>query len=286
MNAETTDYDLLYNPRLVVPDHQQIFNRWESDSERARARLEGYLDVPYGPTEAEKLDLFRAQGRSRGLLMYIHGGYWRSLDKKRFSFVAPALVKAGIAVAIPNYALCPVVQVEGIVMQMVQACAWLYRNGANFGAPAHRLFVCGHSAGGHLAAMMLCCQWPQYAPDLPKKVVSSALSISGLYDLTEIVKVPSINNDVRLTVKSAKKVSPAFMPPATDAPFYTAVGGSENEGFHIQNALIARKWGEARSADVPCPGQNHFTILDQLCRPESSLFGAVLQMADSGENPI
>ena len=286
MNAEKTDYELLYNPRLVVPDHPQIFDRWESSSERARASLEGYLDVPYGPAEAEKLDLFRAQGRSRGLLMYIHGGYWRSLDKKRFSFVAPALAKAGITVAIPNYALCPAVQVENIVLQVVQACAWLYRNGANFGAPAHRLFVCGHSAGGHLAAMMLCCQWPQYAPDLPTKVVSSALSISGLYDLTEIVKVPSINNDVRLTVKSAVKVSPAFMPPATDAPFYTAVGGRENEGFHIQNALIAKRWGKARRADVPCPGENHFTILDELCRPESSLFGAVLQMMDSGKDPV
>jgi arylformamidase len=284
MNAKT-NYDLLYNPRLVVPDHQQIFARWESESEQARASLGSYLDVPYGPTETEKLDLFRAQGKSRGLLMYIHGGYWRSLDKKNFSFVAPALVRSGITVAVPNYALCPAVQVEDIVMQMVQACAWLYRNGDNFGAPVHRLFVCGHSAGGHLAAMMLCCHWPKYAPDLPKKIVSAALSISGLYDLTEIVKVPSINSDVRLTAKSATKVSPAFMPPATNAPFFTAVGGKENEGFHIQNALIAKKWGRARSADVACPGENHFTILDQLCKRESSLFSAVVQMMGSGEHP-
>lgn len=285
MNAEKTNYDLLYNPRLTVPDHQQIFARWERDSERARAGLESYLDVPYGPTEAEKLDLFRAQGESLGLLMYIHGGYWRSLDKKGFSFIAPALAKSGITVAVPNYALCPAVQVEDIVMQMVQACAWLYRNGDNFGAPVHRLFVCGHSAGGHLAAMTLCCQWPKYAPDLPKKVVSAALSISGLYDLTEIVKVPSVNGDVRLTAKSATKVSPAFIPPATDAPLLTAVGGKENEGFHIQNALIAKRWGRARSADVPCPGENHFTILDQLCKPESGLFRTVLQMMELGAGP-
>jgi len=217
MNADKTDYDLLYNPRLVVKDYQAIFDRWEKDSERARARLDCYLDVPYGTTEAEKLDIFPAQGKSRALLAYIHGGYWRSLDKKRFSFVAPALVKAGITVAVPNYALCPAVQVEDIVMQMVQACAWLYRNGGNFGAPADRLYLCGHSAGGHLAAMMLCCEWPKYSPDLPKKVACAALSISGLYDLTEIVKVPSVNCDVRLDEKSALRVSPAFLPPATDA---------------------------------------------------------------------
>ncbi len=278
MNAGGTNYDLLYNPRLVVSGFERIFERWERDSERARASLEGYLDVPYGATDAEKLDIFKPRGESRGLLMYIHGGYWRSLDKKRFSFVAPALVQAGITVAIPNYALCPAVQVEDIVMQMVQACAWLYRNGANFGAPANRLHLCGHSAGGHLAAMMLACLWPKYSPDLPKQVVAAALSISGLYDLTEIVKVPSVNGDVRLTEKAALRVSPASMPPATDAPLYTAVGEKENEGFHIQNRLIAEKWGKVRRADIPCPGANHFTVLDQLCYPGSGLFRAVLKM--------
>lgn len=278
MNAEKTNYDLLYNPRLVVADYQQIFDRWENESERARASLDCYLDVPYGAADTEKLDIFKAHGKSNALLMYIHGGYWRSLDKKRFSFIAPALVKTGLTVAVTNYALCPAVQVEDIVMQMVQACAWLYRNGSHFGAPPGRLFICGHSAGGHLAAMMLCCRWPEYSPDLPKNVVSAALSISGVYDLAEIVKVPSVNGDVRLTERSALKMSPAFMPPATDAPFYTAVGGKENEGFHIQNRLIAERWGSARRADIPCPGENHFTILDRLCTPGSNLFSSVQKM--------
>jgi arylformamidase len=278
MNAEKTNYDLLYNPRLVVPNYQQIFDRWERDSERARASLDCYIDVPYGPTDSETIDIFRAQGKSKGLLIYIHGGYWRALDKKNFSFLAPALVREGITVAVPNYALCPAVQVEDIVMQMVQACAWLYRNGGNFGAPSGRLNVCGHSAGGHLAAMMLCCLWSKYSVDLPQKVVSAAFSISGLYDLTEIVKVPSVNCDVRLTEKSALKASPAFLPPATDAPFYTAVGSEENEGFHIQNRLIAKKWGKVLRADIPCPGANHFTVLDQLCNPGTDLFSSVVNM--------
>jgi len=281
MNADKTNYDLLYNPRLVVENYQEIFDRWGEQSERARASLGCYLDVPYGPSAAEKMDVFRAQGRSRGLLMYIHGGYWRSLDKKRFSFVAPALAKAGITVAVPEYALCPAVQVEDIVMQMVQACAWLYRNGENFGAPANRLHLCGHSAGGHLAAMMLCCRWPDYSPDLPKKVVGAAMSISGLYDLREIVKVPSVNCDVRLDGRSALKASPAFLPAATDAPLYTAVGGEENEGFHMQNRLIGDKWGKVRKTDIPCPGKNHFTVLDQISDPESGLFKSMLEMMDA-----
>jgi arylformamidase len=281
MNADKTNYDLLYNPRLVVKNYQEIFDRWGEQSERARASLDCYLDVPYGPSEAEKMDVFRAQGKNRGLLMYIHGGYWRSLDKKRFSFVVPALARAGITVAVPDYALCPVVRVEDIVMQMVQACAWLYRNGENFGAPANRLHVFGHSAGGHLAAMMLCCRWPEYSPDLPKKVVGAAMSISGLYDLTEIVKVPSVNCDVHLDERSALRVSPAFLPPATDAPLYTAVGGEENEGFHLQNRLIGQKWGKVRKTDIPCPGKNHFTVLEQVGDPESGLFRSMLEMMDA-----
>jgi arylformamidase len=278
MNAQKTDYDLLYNPRLTVSGYEEIFDRWDRDSERARARLDCYLDVPYGAADTETLDLFRAAGESRGLLMYIHGGFWRAMDKKRFSFVAPALVEAGITVAVIDYALCPSVQIADIVMQVVQASAWLYRNGENFGAPPARLGVCGHSAGGHLAAMMLACNWPNYSPDLPEKIVSGVLSISGLYDLTEIVKVPSVNGDVRLTEKAAVEVSPAFLPPATDAPLYTAIGTDEIEGFHAQSRLIARKWAGVHRADIACPGRNHFTVLDDLCDPSSPLFRSALDL--------
>src|SRR5205814_10630903 len=118
MNADKANYDLLYNPRLIVKDHQEIFDRWDRHSQRARAALERYLDVPYGPGEAGKMDVFRAQGRSRGLLMYIHGGYWRSPDKKRFSFVAPALARAGGTVVVPDYALSTRVRVEGLAAQL------------------------------------------------------------------------------------------------------------------------------------------------------------------------
>jgi arylformamidase len=278
MNAEHTNYDLLYNPRLTVERYEKIFERWQRDAQKARAQLDCYLDVPYGADGTETMDIFRARGSSKGLLMFIHGGYWRALDKSDFSFVAPALADAGITVAVPNYALCPNVQVRDIVMQMVQAGAWLYRNGSNFGAPCGNLHVAGHSSGGHLAAMLLACQWPAYARDLPKQVVRSALSVSGVYDLREIVRVPTVNCDVKLTERSALVVSPVFLPPATDAPFYTAVGGDENEGFHIQNAIVANKWKRVHKADIACPGDNHFTVLDRLTRPDSALFKTVLRM--------
>jgi len=280
LNTQPTRYDLLYNPRLTVSGFPQIVERWQRATEKARASLECYLDVPYGSDDTEKMDIFRARGSSKGLLMFIHGGYWRALDKSEFSFIAPALANAGITVAVPNYALCPSVEVRDIVMQMVQACAWLYRNGCNFGAPGGRLHIAGHSAGGHLAAMMLACRWPDYARDLPERLIRAALSVSGVYDLTEIVKVPTVNCDVKLNEKSALAVSPAYLPPATDAPLYTAVGERENEGFHIQNAIIAERWSQVHAGYIACPGDNHFTVLDQLTRSDGALFDAVLRMIE------
>ncbi|MSQ52553.1 MAG: alpha/beta hydrolase [Betaproteobacteria bacterium] len=278
MKNSISKYDLLYNPRLSVPDFAQIAARWSLESERARATLDCYLDVPYGKHATECMDIFRSQGPSKGLLAFIHGGYWRSQDKSGYSFLARSLTRAGITVAIPNYALCPEVEVRDIVMQMVQACAWLYRNGSHFGAPSDRLFVCGHSAGGHLTAMMLACLWPIFAADLPVKTVKAGLSISGVFDLREITKVPSINNEVRLTPERAMEISPALLPPASDAPLYIAVGGDETGGFHKQHRAMLRNWKNVLATDIPCPGDNHFSILETLIRPSSDLFKKTLEM--------
>jgi arylformamidase len=274
-------YDLLYNPRFSVPEYPATAKRWTSLSGEARASERCYLDVPYGPHETERLDLFLPRQPSRALLLFIHGGYWRALDKRDFSFVAPAFTRAGVTVAVANYALCPAVEVRDIVMQMVQASAWLFRNGANFGAPRGRLHVCGHSAGGHLAAMMLACEWPRYAPDLPAKLVQGALAISGLYDLREIVKVPSLNADVRLTPKSALPVSPAFLPPATDAPFYMAVGEKETGGFHVQHDLMRGRWAGVLRREIRSAGSNHFGVLEDLLKEGSPVRDAALEMMDA-----
>ena len=276
------DFELQYNPRLTVPDFAEIFARWERDSIAARSSEDAVLDAPYGADESEKLDVFRARGESRALLMFIHGGYWRGLDKKDFSFLAPAFTRAGVTLAVPNYALCPKVTVADIVRQMLAATAWLYRNGGNFGAPRNKVYVMGHSAGGHLTAMMMAALWPEFAADLPKKVVEAGFALSGVYDVRPIMKVASINNDVRLTPALAAQVSPALYPPATDAPFYTCVGSKENAGFHAQNRIIIDKWKRVHAMDVPCAGANHFTILDELKSPMSTLHQSAMKMMGIG----
>jgi len=117
---------------------------------------------------------------------------------------------------------------------------------------------------------MLSCRWPDYSPDLPKRS-SAPRCPSALYDLREIVKVPSVNCDVRLDERSALKVSPAFLPPATDAPLYTAVGGEENEGFHIQNRLIGEKWARCAKGTYLAPEKIISRLLEQVCDPESGV---------------
>jgi len=278
MKKDVAYWESLYNNRAAVPDFQQYFDRWNARSEETRRRVRCSLDVPYGPHPMEKMDLFMPAGASRACLMFIHGGYWRALDKKGHSFVAAELVRHGVTVAVPNYALCPAVTVEEIVRQVLQACAWLYRNGTNFGAPLGNLYVSGHSAGGHLTAMAIAALFPVFRPDLPRKVVRGGLAISGVYDLRDLVNVPSVNNDVRLKPAQAEKASPLFYPPATDAPLYLAAGGKELAPFTVQQAALAAKWKKVVAAEIPCPNDHHFSILDGLADPSSALFKGALKM--------
>jgi arylformamidase len=278
MKQDVAYWESQYNNRAAVPDFQQYFDRWAARSAETRRSVRCHLDVPYGPHAMEKMDIFVPARASRACLMFIHGGYWRALDKKDHSFVAAELVKHGVTVAVPNYALCPAVTVEGIVLQILQACAWLYRNGTNFGAPLGNLYVSGHSAGGHLTAMATAALFPVFRPDLPKKVVRGALAISGVYDLRDIVNVPSVNTDVRLKPADAAKVSPLFYPPATDAPVYFAAGGRELPPFLAQQSALAAKWKNVVAAEIPCPNDHHFSILDGFTAPSSALFKGAMKM--------
>jgi len=267
-----------YNNRALVPDHAQYFARWAERSAHARATMTCYLDREYGPTPGEKLDIFPARKGDGSVLMFIHGGYWRSLDKRDFSYLAPTWVDAGVSLVVVNYDLCPTVTIEEIVCQMLRASAWLYRHAEEYGMDEERLFVCGHSAGAHLTAMLMAALWPVFDPGLPRDLFKGGLAISGVYDLRPLVEVDFLSADLRLDEASALKVSPAFLPPATRAPVYTCVGGLESTEFKRQNALLAQRWRSAVAADVPMPGRHHFSVVDELANPASALFAGAKRM--------
>ena len=271
-------YDRQYNARAMIPDHAQIFERWKKRSQEARTSLPCRLDITYGATAAEKLDIFPAEGKSEALLVFIHGGYWRSLDKSDFSYLAPAFSRRGVTLALPNYGLCPKVGIEDIVKQNLLAIAWLWHYGARYGVNPGRLYVAGHSAGGHLTAMMLAARWNTYMPELPYNLLKGGLAISGIYDLEPLVHAPFVNQDLKLGRAQARRLSPATIPPATTAPLYTAVGGEESDEFKRQNALIARTWRYAFAGDIPMPGCNHLTVVEELANPDSALFKVALGM--------
>ena len=263
-----------YNNRELFPDHAQHFARWAEASARARASMTCYLDRTYGDSAGETLDIFPSRKGDGSALMFIHGGYWRSLDKRDFSFLAPAWVDAGVSLVVVNYDLCPKVSIERIVQQMVAASVWLYRHAEQYGMDEERLYVSGHSAGGHLAAMMLAALWPVVDRALPKNLYKGAIAVSGVYDLRPLVDIDWLKTDLRLDEPAAFKVSPAFLPPATRAPLALAVGGLESSEFKRQNALLAARWKPVVLDSLTVAGRDHFSVVDGLAEPGSALFAA------------
>ena len=227
-----------YDNRALVPDHPKYFERWAQDSARARATMTCHLELRYGESPGEALDIFPARKGDGSCMMFIHGGYWRALDKKDFSFLAPAWVDAGVSLAVVNYDLCPRVTIEEIVRQMLRASRWLWLHAEEYGMDEERLYVSGHSAGGHLAAMLMAALWPVFDHRLPKDLFKGGLAISGIYDLRPLIQVDFLQPDLRLDDASALRSSPAFMPAATRAPVMTCVGGDESSEFRRQNALL------------------------------------------------
>lgn len=272
--------DAQYNNRALVPEHVQHFERWARESQAARESLGGLIDVAYGHEAGERLDVFPARAPDGAplapVLVFIHGGYWRSLDKSDHSFIAPSFVKRGTCVVVPNYALCPAVTIPEITMQMVRALAWVHRHIAVHGGDPRRITVAGHSAGGQLAAMLLTCQWSSFAPDLPDDLVRNALSISGVFDLEPLRHTPFVREALRLTPAQVNKASPSRLP--APAPIdgrgtlVSVAGGDESGEFLRQNQLIRQAWGEAV---VPVcealPGLNHFSVLEALVQPRHRL---------------
>jgi arylformamidase len=263
--------DLQYNNRARIPEHPQIFQRWENASALARDGMDCELDIAYGDGPGETLDLFTPQSPRSPVLVFIHGGWWRTLDKSDYSFIAPSFVQAGAMVVLPNYALCPAVTIEQIAMQMVRALAWIGRHARRYGGDPHHIVVAGHSAGAHLAAMLLCCNWKAVGRDLPAGLTRRALTVSGVFDLEPLRHTPFLQGDLHLTPAAVGRLSPAYLPPPAGT-LYATVGANESEEFRRQNALIREQWGP-RAVPVceEVPGTHHLNVLHELADPETRL---------------
>jgi arylformamidase len=229
----------------------------------------------------EQLDFFPAEQAGAPLLVFIHGGYWRSLDKSDFTFIVPAYRRAGFNVALTNYTLSPHASVEEITRQQLRALAWLYRRSARLDFDRNRIAIAGHSAGGHLAAMMMAAHWSVFGSDLPSDLIKAGVLMSGLYDLEPVRHAEFINTDLKLDKSSALRLSPAWMPQPNSAPFITAVGDLESDEFKRQTALIASQWRHGFEREVPLHQENHFTICDCFGDESHPLFKASCDLINS-----
>jgi arylformamidase len=273
------DYEVEYNNRARVPEHPEIFARWQREAQayRDEAKAEGRteLGLRYGPTARQIIDLFSPKGGTANapLAMFIHGGYWRSLEPATFSQLARGMNARGVAVAVPGYDLVPQVSIADIMAQTQQACLYLWNK---FGK---RIMVSGHSAGGHLAGCMIATDWKKLAPDAPADLVPAAYSISGLFDLTVLTHLAN-NAEFKLTEASARAISPLFWPAPKGKAFDAVVGGIESSEFLRQSKVIADAWAKDNETRYEAiPGMNHFTVCDAMSDPDSAMTARLVALS-------
>ena len=274
-------YSQQYNARANIPDHPYVFTRWTEQSAWVRRHNAGMYDLMYGESAGERLDIFPTREAHAPLIVFIHGGWWRSLDKFDFSMLAPAFTNAGLNVAITNYTLAPEASIEDIVQQQLRALAWLFKNSEKYDIDKDRIIVVGHSAGAHLAAMMMAANWSTYDMALPADLIKAGVLLSGLYDLEPVLHADFVNVDLQLTLQRALTLSPSLMPLVQNMPFITAVGGQESDEFKRQTQLIYQAWNKNHQAEISLPENNHLTICDALCDADNALFKAVITLAKS-----
>jgi len=274
----SVDCEVEYNNRARVPEHAEIFARWQREGAAYRASVHNAkLGLSYGPSMRRTIDLFPARHDDQApLAMFIHGGYWRSLEPSMFSQAAAGPNALGITVAVAGYDLCPHVSIADIIEQMRVACLMLWRK------RRQRIFVYGHSAGGHLAACMVATDWKAFASDAPADLVPAAYSISGVFDLLPLVHV-SMNQDLRLGEADARRVSPLHWSIPAGRSLDAVVGALESDEFLRQSKTIAESWrrGATLTRYEEIAGTNHFTVVDALADPDSAMTARVAALAQS-----
>lgn len=274
------DCEANYNLRARHPDALALMSDWQRHSASAREALEHVADARFGDTGDERIDIFPAARRDACAVMFIHGGYWQAGDKRDVSFVAPLLVRAGITVAINNYALAPGASLDTMVAQTRKAIHWLHRNAARLGIDANRIYVMGHSAGGHLAAMMLTAHGNENGASAP---VRGAIALSGVFDLVPLVET-SINRALGLDAANAARLSPARLARHSTAPIYTLVGEGETAGFQMQRTLLGGQWRDVHHLTAVA-GRHHYNILDLFREPGNPWLNSIIAVA-RGESSL
>jgi arylformamidase len=272
------DWEVEYNNRARVPEHPQIFERWARDGAAYRDETSkagrAEIGLKYGPSPRQTIDIFKPQGGGDGpLALFIHGGYWRSLEPSSFSQMARGMNAHGVTVAVSGYDLAPQVSIAEIVRQTQQACLFLWKRFKK------RIMVSGHSAGGHLTACMVGTDWKALDATAPADLAPAGYAISGLFDLEPLTHLAT-NADFKLNEASAREISPLFWPVQRGLILDAVVGGDESSEFLRQSKIIADGWGAKGVATryEAIPKMNHFTICDPMLDPDSAMTRRLVEL--------
>jgi arylformamidase len=273
LSRKITNWDDAYSNGANIPGGDRWPAAWEAPAEDFRNRLSGIgrakLGIAYGARPRNRLDLFLPEGMPKGLVVFVHGGYWMALDNSYWSHLAGGAVAQGYAVAMPSYTLCPEVRLSQIVAEIGAAIAKAAE------LVEGSIMLTGHSAGGHLVSRMLCATTP-----LPLSVsarISNVVSISGLHDLRPL-RNTGMNETLRIDEAEALAESPALLRPIDGARITCWAGGAERAEFLRQNALLANVWTGlgATTCAVVEPDRHHFNIIDGLADPDHPLTRTLL----------
>jgi arylformamidase len=270
------ELEFQYNPRVSVAEYPELAKKRAAEGAKVRSTLKSWLDVPYGSSPREILDIYPSVEQGGPVLVYYHGGYWRGGSKEDNCGFAPTFVKRGVNVVVVEYDLCPKVTVTEIVREARASLAWIYRNIARYNGDPSKLYISGHSAGGHLAAMILAHDWTREG--MPRNPVKGAAVTSGVFDLEMVMHI-GVNDEIRMTRELVEENSPFLHPPLPICPVIVAVGGAEPEGWQRMSEEFFQLCKE-RGLDCQyfvVPGANHFTFPEHLGDAESPLTQAMFK---------
>ena len=281
------DLDFQYNNRERVPNHAEIYAGWAPACVSVTKEFACKLDVAYGDHAREKLDIFLPDPKRHGdgphpIRLFFHGGFWMSRDKEDSHFVVRGQVEAGAIVISAEYALIPSVDMTELLRQCRAAVAWAWNNADSFNGDRDRLFVSGHSAGGHIAAMLQATDWTEWG--LPADAIKGAAALSGIFDLTPM-RHCYIDDTLHLSEDDVRRYSPEHLPPLGGGSTLIAVGGAETAEFLRQSQALAAAWaGKTSEVElVEVPDANHFTIMNHYAGPDSNLCRAMVRQMGLGD---
>lgn len=253
--------DKQFNNRLHVPDFADYFNRWNLLSRETEKELRVVQDVQYGSMSRERLDVLPSLTPRSKTLVFIHGGYWQMLDKSMFTFIANAFYSYGVTIVLITYPMAPEVSIDQIVLSSTKAIKWVYEHISLYKGDRDQIYVAGHSAGGHLAAMLMTINWRLNNPNLPADVIKGACVISGLFNLVPIY-FSYLNKVLKMDLEAALRNSPVTLKPLNLCPLIVVVGGAETAEFKDQSEELAVVW-KGKGIDIQLlqlDPLNHFQL--------------------------